>query len=86
MYVPDLKPICDLDLNTVLFEIKNPYRHAKNLLQVHKILTGTQILQALCVPVRVFCAPVWIFDLKLNSVKVKVAYGFQVRDIHLTLR
>ena len=87
MYVPDLKPICDLDLNTVLFEIKNPYRHAKkNVLQARKILTGAQILQARRAPVRVFCAPVRIFDLKLNSVKVKVAYGFQVRDIHLTLR
>ena len=63
MYVPDLKPICDLDLNTVLFEIKNPYRHAKNLLQAHKILTGAQILQVRRVPVRVFCAPVRTFDL-----------------------
>ena len=79
MYVPDLKPICNLDLNTVLFEIKDPYRRAKNLLQACKILTGAQILQVHRVPVR-------IFDLKLNSVKVKVAYGFQVRDIHLTLR
>ena len=86
MYVPDLKPICDLDLNTVLFEIKNPYRCTKNVLQVRKILTGAQILQAHRAPVRVFCAPVRIFDLKLNSVKVKVAYGFQVRNIHLTLR
>ena len=85
MYVPDLKPICDLDLNTVLFEIKNPYRHAKNVLQVRKILTGAHILQACRAPVKVFCVPVRIFDLKLNSVKVKVAYGFQVRDIHLTL-
>ena len=86
MYVPDLKPICDLDLNTVLFEIKNPYRCTKNLLQACKILTGTQILQVRRAPVRVFCVSVRIFDLKLNSVKVKVAYGFQVRDIHLTLR
>ena len=30
MYVPDLKPMCDLDLKTVLFEIKNPYRSTKN--------------------------------------------------------
>ena len=36
MYVPDLEPICNLDLNTVLFEIKYPYRCAKNLLQAHK--------------------------------------------------
>ena len=86
MYVLDLKPICNLDLNTVLFEIKNPYRCTKNLLQACKILTGAQILQARRAPVRVFCVPVSIFDLKLNSVKVKVTYGFQVRDIHLTLR
>ena len=25
-----LKPMCDLDLKTVLFEIKNPYRSTKN--------------------------------------------------------
>ena len=24
MYVPDLKPMCDLDLNTILFEINGP--------------------------------------------------------------
>ena len=64
MYFPDLKPICDLDLNTILFGIKNPYRHAKNRLQVRKILTGAQILQAHGAPVRVFCTPVRIFDLK----------------------
>ena len=29
-YVPDLKPMCDLDLNTILFEIRNPYRSAKS--------------------------------------------------------
>ena len=86
MYVSDLKFICDLDLNTVLFEIKNPYRHAKNPNRCAKSLTGAQILQVCRAPVRVFCMPVRIFDLKLNSVKVKVAYGFQVRDIHLTLR
>ena len=28
--VPYLKPMCDLDLKTVLFEIKNCYRSAKN--------------------------------------------------------
>ena len=64
MYVPDLKSMCDLDLNTILFGIKNPYRRAKNLLQVHKMLTGAQILQACGAPVMVFCAPVRIFDLK----------------------
>ena len=64
MYVSDLKPMCDLDLNTILFGIKNPYRHTKNLLQAHKILTGMQILQAHGAPVRVFCAAVRIFDLK----------------------
>ena len=57
MYDPDLKPMCDLDLNTILFGIKNPYR-------AHKILTGAQILQARGAPVRVFCTPVRIFDLK----------------------
>ena len=36
MYVSDLKPICDLDLNTILFVIKNPYRSTK------KSLTGAQ--------------------------------------------
>ena len=40
MYVPDLKPICDLDLNTVLFEIKK-------FLQAHK-----KPLQVLCAPVK----------------------------------
>ena len=64
MYVPDLKPICDLELNTILFGIKNPYRHAKNVLQAQKILTGAEILQVRGAPVRVFCAPVRIFDLK----------------------
>ena len=64
MYLPDLKPICDFDLNTILFGIKNPYRRTKNVLQVHKILTGAQILQVRKAPVRVFCAPVRIFDLK----------------------
>ena len=64
MYVPDLKPICDLDLNTILFGIKNPYRHTKNLLQACKILTSVQILQGHGAPARVFCMPVRIFDLK----------------------
>ena len=64
MYDPDLKPMCDLDLNTILFGIKNPYRRTKKLLQARKILTGAQILQARGAPVRVFCAPVRIFDLK----------------------
>ena len=54
MYVPDLKPMCDLDLKTDLFEIKNPYRRAKNVLQACKILTGAHILQARGAPVRVF--------------------------------
>ena len=64
MYVPDLKPMCDLDLNTILFGIKNPYRRAKMSYRRAKILTGAQILQARRAPVRVFCAPVRIFDLK----------------------
>ena len=64
MYVPDLKAMCDLDLNTILFGIKNPYRRAEMSYRRAKTLTGAQILQALCAPVRVFCAPVTIFDLK----------------------
>ena len=47
MYVPDLKAICDLDLDTVLFEIKNPYRHAKTL-------TGALHACKICAAVRIF--------------------------------
>ena len=64
MYVPDLKPMCDLDLNTILIGIKNPYRCAKMSYRRTKILTGALILQARRAPVRDFCAPVRIFDLK----------------------
>ena len=74
MYVPDLKPICDLELNTVLFEIKNPYRHAKNPYRRAKILTGAQILQARRAPVRVFCAPVRIFEFGITLTAQKCAY------------
>ena len=77
MYVPDLKPMCDLDLNTVLFEIKNPYRRAKNPYRRAKILTGAQILQAHRAPVRAFCAPVRILISNKTVLRSRSHMGFR---------
>ena len=55
MYVPDLKPMSDLDLKTVLFEIKNPLTVApKKPLQVRKkpLQVRQKPLQALHMPVK----------------------------------